>query len=115
MNREKRWLGFALAVSLILGSGILGSAAVPARAEALRVGKAQATPIDFTPVDVGVAKGFFAKRGLDIQIINFAGSAKLHQGLAAGAADIGLGSGPELAFIAKGALASSPINAALPA
>jgi len=98
VQRENRWLGFALAASLILGS-----AAGPAQAETLRVGKAQATPIDFTPVDVGVAKGFFAKRGLDIQIINFAGSAKLHQGLAAGAADIGLGSGPELAFIAKGA------------
>ena len=33
---------------------------------------------------------------------DFAGSAKLQQGLASGSIDIGLGSGPELAFIAKG-------------
>jgi ABC-type nitrate/sulfonate/bicarbonate transport system substrate-binding protein len=76
----------------------------PAAAQAvLRVGKAQATPFDFTPLDVGVAKGFFAKRGLAIDEQNFDGSAKLHQGIAADAIDIGLGSGPELAFVAKGA------------
>ena len=82
---------------------LVGSAGGAAQSATLRVAKAQATPIDFTPVDVGVAKGFFKQRGLDIQILAFAGSAKLQQGLAADAADIGLGSGPELAFIAKGA------------
>jgi len=88
----------ALAVGLLfLSTGNL------AWASTLRVGKAQAEPLDFTPVDVGVAQGFFKARGLDLEIIGFSGSAKLHQGLAAGAADIGLGSGPELAFIVKGA------------
>src|SRR6185503_5016030 len=48
-------------------------------------------------------KGFFQKHGLELEISSFAGSAKLQQALAADAADIGLGSGPELAFIAKGA------------
>jgi len=67
------------------------------------VGKAQATPFDFTPLDVGMAKGYFAQRGLKIDEQNFDGSAKLHQGIAADAIDIGLGSGPELAFVAKGA------------
>ena len=81
----------------------LANAAGAAESVTLRVGKAQAQPLDFTPVDVGAAQGFFKEHGLDIQVINFAGSAKLQQGLAADAADIGLGSGPELAFIAKGA------------
>jgi ABC-type nitrate/sulfonate/bicarbonate transport system substrate-binding protein len=68
----------------------------------LRVGKAIALPIDFTPLDIGMEKGFYKKHGLDIEEINFAGSAKLQQGLAADAVDIGLGSGPELVFVAKG-------------
>lgn len=98
MPLNVRQFGFAVLLSLLLGSG-----GGTAEAATLRVAKAQATPIDFTPVDVGVAQGFFKQRGLDIQILDFAGSAKLQQGLAADAADIGLGSGPELAFIAKGA------------
>src|SRR6185437_12729196 len=68
----------------------------------LRVGKAIALPFDFVPLDVGMQKGFFKKHGLDIDATNFAGSAKLQQGLAADAIDIGLGSGPELVFVAKG-------------
>ncbi len=68
----------------------------------LRVGKAISGPFDFTPLDIGVAKGFYRQQGLEIEIVNFAGSAKLQQGLASNAVDIGLGSGPELAFVAKG-------------
>jgi ABC-type nitrate/sulfonate/bicarbonate transport system substrate-binding protein len=68
----------------------------------LRVGKAISGPFDFTPLDIGIAKGFYRQQGLEIEAINFAGSAKLQQALAADAVDIGLGSGPELAFVAKG-------------
>jgi ABC-type nitrate/sulfonate/bicarbonate transport system substrate-binding protein len=88
----------ALAAILLLL--LLGGAA---EADAtLKVGKAIAGPFDFTPLDVGMAKGFFARHGIKIEEVNFAGSAKLQQGLAAKAVDIGLGSGPELAFVAKG-------------
>lgn len=82
--------------------GLLAAAAPAAALDKLRVGKAIALPFDFTPVDVGVAKGFFQNHGLDLEIVSFAGSAKLQQGLGADAIDIGLGSGPELAFVAKG-------------
>src|SRR6185312_11390046 len=62
----------------------LGAAGGPAKADSvLRVGKAFAGVFDFTPVDVGVAQGFFKKRGLEIKEFNFAGSAKLQQALAA--------------------------------
>ena len=49
-----------------------------------------------------MAKGFFAKNGLDIQYTGFGGSAKVQQGLAADAIDVGVSSGPELAFLVKG-------------
>ncbi|HXQ50678.1 MAG TPA: ABC transporter substrate-binding protein [Stellaceae bacterium] len=83
-------------LTLALGGGHAAADAT------LRVGKAIAGPFDFTPLDVGVAKGFYGQRGLTIEEFNFAGSAKLQQALAANAVDIGLGSGPELAFVAKG-------------
>jgi NitT/TauT family transport system substrate-binding protein len=55
------------------------------------------------PLDVGVAAGIFAKHGLAIESVSFTGSARLQQGMAANSIDIGLGSGPELAMVAKGA------------
>jgi len=82
---------------------LVGIAAPSASAnETLRVGKAQAEPIDFTPPDVGMAKGFFQKHGVDVQIIAFAGAAKQQQALVADAVDIGLGGGPEMSTVAKG-------------
>ena len=47
--------------------------------------------------------GLFKQRGLDVEISNFAGDARLLQALAADAIDIALGGGPALAFVAKGA------------
>jgi ABC-type nitrate/sulfonate/bicarbonate transport system substrate-binding protein len=69
----------------------------------LRVGKAMAQAFSFVPLDIGIKEGFFKKRGLAVESVAFAGSAKLQQALAAGGVQLGLGSGPELAFIAKGA------------
>ncbi|HXE27117.1 MAG TPA: ABC transporter substrate-binding protein [Stellaceae bacterium] len=68
----------------------------------LRVGKAVAGPFDFVPLDIGIQKGFFKAHGVDVEEVDFDGSAKLQQGLGADAIDVGLGSGPELAFVAKG-------------
>src|SRR5262249_1876525 len=102
----KKGRGGAMRKSIIVTAIIAAlSLAAPAPALALdklRVGKAIALPFDFAPVDIGVANGFFQKHGLELEIVAFAGSAKLQQGLAADAIDIGLGSGPELAFVAKG-------------
>jgi NitT/TauT family transport system substrate-binding protein len=57
----------------------------------------------FIPLDVGVEEGIFAKYGLDVDITVFAGDQKMQQGLASGAIDFGLGGGPSMAFVAKGA------------
>jgi NitT/TauT family transport system substrate-binding protein len=87
----------------LLCAAALLSVAEQVSAEPLRVGKAQPQAFSFVPLDVGIEKGLFKKYGLDIEGIGFAGGARLHQGMAAGAIDIALGSGPDLPFVAKGA------------
>ncbi len=87
-----------LAACLLVGGAIRGAAAE----DVLRVGKPQAQPFTLAPLDIGIEEGIFAKRGLTIEMTVFAGGAKLHQGIAAGAIDVAVGAGPELAFVAKG-------------
>lgn len=72
-------------------------------AEKLRVTKAVPFAWTFTPLDVGIQTGIFAKNGLDVEASASAGDAKLQQALAAGSVDIGIGGGPGMAFMAKGA------------
>ena len=75
----------------------------PARAaEKLRVAKVVPFAWTFTPLDVGMQEGIFAKHGLDIEASASSGDAKLQQLLTAGSIDIGIGSGPGMAFAAKG-------------
>jgi len=78
--------------------------ALPAHAYAdtLRVGKAGRTAFSFVPIDVGAQIGIFKNNGLDLEQSSFGGDAKVQQAMAADSIDIGLGSGPGLAFIAKG-------------
>jgi NitT/TauT family transport system substrate-binding protein len=92
MNAFMRLLSIAL-LALLSGA---------ASAETLRVGKAGREAFSFVPVDIGVRTGIFKKHGLDIEIANFGGDAKLQQAMAADGIDIALGSGPGLAFIVKG-------------
>src|SRR5262245_46478293 len=68
-------------------------------AEKLRVGKAVPEAFSFTPIDVGVQNGLFAKHGIEIESIGFGGDAKMQQAAAADSIDILLGSGPAMAFI----------------
>jgi NitT/TauT family transport system substrate-binding protein len=69
----------------------------------VRVGKAVAEAFSFVPLDIGIRKGFFKKRGLDVESIAFAGDAKMQQAAAAGSIEFLLGSGPALGFVEKGA------------
>src|SRR5262249_38002945 len=57
----------------------------------------------FVPLDIGMRKGLFAKQGLEIESIAFTGDARMQQAMASDSLDIGLGSGPAMAFIVKGA------------
>ena len=69
----------------------------------LRVGTPEPTAFVFAAVDVGIDSGIFAKYGLTIERIDFAGGAKLHQAMAAGALDIIVGTGSDLLFLVRGA------------
>jgi ABC-type nitrate/sulfonate/bicarbonate transport system substrate-binding protein len=54
------------------------------------------------PADVGSRAGIFKKHGVDLEISSFGGDARVQQAMTADGIDIGLGSGPGLAFIVKG-------------
>ena len=72
-------------------------------ADKLRVGKSVAENFGNVPLDIGMEFGIFEKRGLAIEEINFTGGSKVTQAMTAGAVDIALSGGPEMAFVAKGA------------
>lgn len=110
-----RWMAAVmLALSLALAAG------TAAAQDKLRVGKSQADAFSFVPLDIGIEQGFFKKRGLEVEVSGFAGDAKMQQAVAADAVDVGIGSGPALAFVAKGnpelgiaAMANQPLLLAL--
>lgn len=91
-----RFKGIAFGIVLAL------PALVPAHADSIRVGESQPT-FSFVPLAIGMKEGFFKKLGLDINLTVFSGSSQLHQAIAAGSIDIGLGAGPEFGFLVKGA------------
>jgi ABC-type nitrate/sulfonate/bicarbonate transport system substrate-binding protein len=82
-------------------------------ADKLRVGK-PANTWTFIAVDVGMAQGIFPKYGIDLEISALGGDAKVQQALAADSLDIGLGSGPAMAFAVKGAPAMAVASYAGP-
>jgi NitT/TauT family transport system substrate-binding protein len=89
-------------------------------ADKLRVGKAVPFAWTFTPIEVGIETGIFAKQGLELEVSGFGGDAKMQQALTADSIDIGIGSGPGMAFMAKGvpakavfAMAGVPKNMAV--
>jgi len=85
---------------LLIASVLIGGVA---RAnDRVRVGKAQGSAWTFLALDIGAEQGLFAKQGIDIESAELAGDAKVQQAFAAGSIDFGLGSGPGMAFAAKG-------------
>ena len=96
--------GFLRAFSIILIALWMAPASA---AEKLRVGKAVAFAWTFTPLDVGIQTGIFAKHGLEIEASAFNGDARLQQGLTSDSIDVGIGSGPGMAFMVKGAPAKA--------
>jgi len=92
-------LGLAAATAAAIGLTMISVAAAD---ELVRLGNAGRESFSFTPANIGKQTGIFAKHGLDVAISGFGGDAKLQQAMAADAVDVGLSSGPGMAFIAKG-------------
>ena len=85
-----------LALLLTLGGFALSGAG----AEPLKVGKSPGSIFAYVPLDVGIAEGFFAKRGLEIEVVNFDGASKQDIALAAESIDVACGSPMSMSFIA---------------
>jgi ABC-type nitrate/sulfonate/bicarbonate transport system substrate-binding protein len=94
------WRGIIAAAAV---AWMLGMSDTPVAADPLRVGKPQSEIFSFVPLDVGIQEGIFEKHGIEVESFDLGGAAKLQQALTAEGIDVGLGSGPALSFIAKGA------------
>lgn len=92
---------FPLRLAAVAALALLGASPAHA-ADTLHVGKAINVLWIYTPLDIGVAQGIFAKYGLDVQVSVLPGDAKFQQALIAKSIDIGLDSGTSMALSAKG-------------
>jgi sulfonate transport system substrate-binding protein len=94
-----------LRLAVVFGAlAALPLAASPvAAAEVFHAGTPAGIAFDFLPLAIGVHEGFYAKNGLDIEVTNFGGGAKLQQAMVAGGIDLAVSAGTDTAFIAKGA------------
>jgi ABC-type nitrate/sulfonate/bicarbonate transport system substrate-binding protein len=88
--------------AFVLALAVLGWAWAATAADTLRVGRSPGFLFAYTPLDVGIAKGFFEKRELAIETIDFEGAAKMDAGLVAGSIDVSLGSPMGMAMVVKG-------------
>ena len=88
-----------LAAAILFGTASGNSVA----AETLRVGKSTLTSFSYTLLEVGMHSGIFRKHGLEIESSAFGGGPRLIQAMTAGAIDIGLDGGTDMAMIVKGA------------
>lgn len=109
-------LAGAAAVALALTVGAGQALAL----DKLVVAKSVSTAFTFTPIDVGQHAGIWEKNNLELEVKAFRGAAQTMQAMTAGAIEVGLNSGPSMAFVAKGvpakgisAFASAPLNMAL--
>src|SRR6185312_8763494 len=100
-NRVVSRLG--LAAALMVAYGLSGAQAADKPADKVTVAKSADVAWTFVVLDVGKQQGIFAKYGIDVEITALGGDAKVQQALAAKSIDFGLGSGPSMAFVAKGA------------
>ena len=97
----------SIVLRVILAAALLGIGAsnvAPALANsAIKVGNSSAQAFNFLPLGIGIEQKFFEKNGVDVSEVDLGGSAKLHQAMTAGAIDLGLGAGTDIAFLVKGA------------
>jgi ABC-type nitrate/sulfonate/bicarbonate transport system substrate-binding protein len=100
------------AVAAVVAGLAAAACVTTASAEPLRVGKSTIYSFTYTLVDVGVRSGIFKKHGLDVVTTAFGGGPRLIQAMTAGAIDIGLDGGTDMALIAKGApmLGIAPVS-----
>ncbi len=87
-----------MAAALVTAFGLSAQAA-----DKVHVAKSADVAWTFVVLDIGLQQGIFAKYGIDVEISALGGDAKVQQALTAKSLEFGLGSGPSMAFVAKGA------------
>ena len=107
------------AAALVLAGGSPALAQTP-KPDSLQVGKAVFSSFPFAALDVGNDAGIWKSFNLEVNGIAFKGDAQVQEGLTAGSIDIGLGSGPAMAYRSKGVpaiavavMAGRPLDMAL--
>jgi NitT/TauT family transport system substrate-binding protein len=121
MTRTVGWMRCRSMTAILAASAIGAVLTGPAcAADQLRVAKGASRAFSFMILDVGLDAGIFKKHDLDIEASSIDGAARLHQAMVANSIDIALGSGPDIAFLAKGSpekgvgvMATEPLNMAL--
>lgn len=101
VNRLARLISALGILVLALSSGPAARTSAQGLAT-LRVGKPEAASLTFMALEIGQSAGIWRRVGLDVQIEALRGDAQIQQALTSGSVDVGLGSGPALAFLAKG-------------
>jgi ABC-type nitrate/sulfonate/bicarbonate transport system substrate-binding protein len=76
--------------------------ATRADAQTVRVGTPAGANFTFLPARIAVDRGAFKAEGLDVEVTDFGGGAKLQQAIIAGAIDMTVSAGTDLAFSVKG-------------
>src|ERR1700733_4479505 len=104
--------------ALVLAAG--SPALAQTKPDALNVGKAVFSSFPFAALEVGMDAGIWKSLNLDVNSVAFKGDAQVQQGFTAGSVDIGLGSGPSMAYRSKGVpsiavavMAGRPLDMAL--
>lgn len=108
-----------LATIFAAGTAFLAAVAPASALDKVRTGTS-GVAIIWTTLDAGTAAGIWAKHGIEVTTISFAGDAKTQQALTADEIDFGFGSGPGLGYRAKGvpaigiaAVAGPPLSFAI--
>jgi NitT/TauT family transport system substrate-binding protein len=76
--------------------------ATHADAETVRVGTPAGANFTFLPARIAADRGAFKAEGLDVEVTDFGGGAKLQQAIISGAIDMTVSAGTDLAFSVKG-------------
>src|SRR5262245_33504936 len=91
---------------MLIAAALIGAGTADA-ADRIKVAKPQGNVWTFLPLEVGIEQKLFAQQGIEIETADMGGDARVQQALAAGSVEFGIGSGPGMAFAAKGAPAIS--------
>lgn len=100
--KARGMLRTALALATVAPLAFAAASGTAQALDKLKVAKSVATADTFTPLDVGKHAGIWKKNGLDLEILIFNGASQAQQALTSGTTEVALGSGPSLAFVAKG-------------